>query len=90
MSAYLIGYDLDKPGQNYPNLFSAIKNCGTNWWHCLDSTWIILSNKTTAQVRDHLTPHIDANDKLLVVLYGGDWASYGFSAECGDWLKANL
>ena len=43
MATMLIGYDLNRPGQNYDDLFDEIKNLGT-WWHCLDSTWLV--NKT--------------------------------------------
>lgn len=37
MSALLISYDLNKPGQKYERLYEKIKALGT-WWHYLDST----------------------------------------------------
>ena len=89
MACYVIGYDLDKPGQNYENLFKAIKAIGT-WWHCLDSTWLVVSNLTAAQIRDQLLTHIDNNDKLLVARLTGEAAWYGFDDECSKWLKNNL
>lgn len=53
MNTYLIGYDLDKPRQDYKDLIVAIKAVGT-WWHCLDSTWIAKSTLSAVQVRDKL------------------------------------
>lgn len=87
---YIIGYDLNRPHQDYPALIGAIQGLGL-WWHCLDSTWIVKSNLTTTQIRDQLGGHIDANDELLVVDITGKAASWkGFTKECADWLLANL
>ena len=74
---YMVGYDLKTPGKDYPNLIDAIKTY--NWWHCLDSTWLIKTDKTAAQIRDHLVQHIDANDRLLVATLTGEAAWTGFS-----------
>ena len=71
MESYLIGYDLRKPGMDYEKLFNAIKSLASNWWHCLDSTWIIKHTGTTNAIRDALTPHIDENDLLVVVRLSG-------------------
>ena len=32
MASYMIGYDLNRPGQNYPELFNAIKAISGWWW----------------------------------------------------------
>ena len=89
MKTYMIGYDLIKAGQNYSSLITAIKESGT-WWHCLDSTWLVRSSLTAVQIRDQLLEHIDSNDRLLVAgLIQQDWAAFGFSKECSDWLHAN-
>jgi len=89
MSAYLITYDLNKTGQKYANLIEAIKASGP-WCHPTESTWIVISNSTTAAVRDYLMQKIDSNDELLVVKLQGDWGSAGLSQQVNDWLKANL
>lgn len=90
MATYLIGYDLNRPGQNYPELIEAIKNIGTNWWHCLDSTWIVKHPGSAETIRDALKPHIDSNDELLVVLLSGEGAWAGFDEQCSLWIKNNL
>lgn len=89
MKTFLIGYDLNQAGQDYESLIEKIKDLGT-WWHCLDSTWIIKSNSTAVDIRDHLKQFIDGNDEILVVKLTGDAAWYGFSAEGSSWLKQNL
>jgi hypothetical protein len=89
MNTYLIGYDLDKPGQVYKDLIDKIKSFGT-WWHCLDSTWLIKSSLSAKAIRDTLNTIIDNNDKLLVARLSGEAAWTGFIADCSDWLKNNL
>ncbi|MDY0780965.1 hypothetical protein [Tenacibaculum sp. IB213877] len=89
MRTYLIGYDLNKSGQDYSTLIEKIKEIG-NWWHCLDSTFIIKTNNSSSQVRDYLLNFIDQNDKLLVVRLYGEGAWTGFDTNCSKWLKENL
>lgn len=86
---YLIGYDLNKSGQDYTTLISEIKKLGT-WWHCLDSTFIIKSSSSAVEIRNHLIKFIDSNDKMLVVYLNGEAAWTGFSIECSNWLKNNI
>lgn len=90
MANYLIGYDLDKPDQNYKELFKAIEAIGGSYWHCLDSTWIVKSNLTAIQLCNSLSKHIGSSDKLLVAALSKDAAWIGFDKECSDWLKTNL
>ena len=90
MANVLIGYDLNRPHQDYQDLIDAIKQLGS-WWHCLDSTWIVMTSLTVVQVRDALKVHIDSNDELLVVpLVQGVGAWTGFNQQCSDWLTTNL
>jgi hypothetical protein len=91
MRTYLVGYDLNRPRGNddYPDLHKAIKGFGT-WWHHLDSTWIIKTNMSAAQIRDALKKHIDSGDELLVVRLAGEGAWTGFNDKGSQWLKDNL
>ncbi len=85
----MIGYDLNKTGQNYQKLIEQIKTYGT-YWHCLDSTWIIRSSKSATEITNHLKTYVDSNDELLVAKLSGEAAWVGFNTECSDWLKENL
>jgi CRISPR/Cas system-associated endoribonuclease Cas2 len=69
MSKFYVAYDLDKPGQNYPELWEELESLGAK--RVQDSVWVLLSNSTTAVLRDTLQQHIDKNDRLLVVKSGG-------------------
>ena len=89
MKSYMIGYDLNKSGQDYTKLKEEIKKIG-DWWHCLDSTWIVKSDSTAVEIRNHLKKFIDSNDELLVARLSGDAAWTGFNKDCSDWLLKNL
>lgn len=87
MKLYMIGYDLNTPGQDYKDLIKKIKELAHGYWHHLDSTWLIRSELSAAQIRDQLTPHVDANDEILVNgLILGDWATVGINKAGNDWL----
>lgn len=89
MKTYLVGYDLNRPAQDYQALTAAIKEYGT-WWHHLDSTWIIKTDDSAASIRDHLSAHLDENDELLVVALTGEAAWRGFNAKGAQWLRNNI
>lgn len=91
MRTMLIGYDLNKKGQDYDGLIDKIKKiAGDTWWHGLDSTWLLRTTKNAETLRDELLPYIDTNDELLVIdITGDEKAWYGFNKACSDWLKVN-
>ncbi len=90
MSAVLIAYDSHKLGQRYTELRKLIIETFPGSWNCLESTFIVNTNWTPAQVRDLLKSKLDSNDELLVVaLVKHGWASWGLSKPCSDWLHAN-
>ena len=86
----MVGCDLNKSGQNYDKLIDALKSNYDNWWHHLDSTWLIKTSKTCVEVRDDLKTLIDGNDELLVAELTGTAAWTGFSDKGSTWLKNNL
>ncbi|MBA4109782.1 MAG: SinR family protein [Leptothrix sp. (in: Bacteria)] len=73
MAVFLVSYDLDQPGRDYPRLYEALKSLGVKS-KPLESVVFISSNYTATQIRDYLQSHIDSNDKLLVVQVAGDVA----------------
>lgn len=91
MNTLLVGYDLNSPGQEYKDLIAKLKTYD-NWWHHLDSTWLIKTSKSHTAVRNELKAYlIDANDELLVIDVTGDAAAwYGFSDKGSTWLRTNL
>lgn len=85
MKLYQITYDLRKQ-RDYQSLYDRIKAYGT-WCRPLESTWIIATSQTAAEVRDNLKAVMDADDGLLVTRLQGDAAWYGLSATATEWLK---
>ena len=66
---YLVSYDLNEPGQDYPAITKAIESyCKNNEHFCkvLKSQWFIYSGKTAEQIFNHLSRFIDENDELFV------------------------
>ena len=89
MAVHMISYDLRQPGRNYDALYEAIKSYGA-WAHVNESVWCIKTDKTCAQVRDHLAKHIDKNDKLIVAKLAGEAAWIGLEDKVSTWLKEAL
>ncbi len=84
MKAYIVSYDLNRPGQNYPKLWDAIKSYGT-YYHMQGSVWVIGTNRTAVQIRDHLATFIDGSDSLSVALLSGE-AAWNGSLD-SKWIK---
>jgi len=85
MKLYQINYDLRKK-RDYQSLYERIKAYGT-WCRPLESTWIVATTQTAAQVRDNLKTVMDADDGLLVTRLKGDAAWYGLATEQAKWLQ---
>jgi hypothetical protein len=89
MRTLLVGYDLNKAGQDYDDLIDVLETF--DHWHDLDSTWLIRTDETPTAVRDNLKRFLDSNDELLVIDVSGDAAAWtGFSASANAWIKAAL
>ena len=87
-ASHLVTYDLIKR-KDYPELTKELEKFA--YWHCLGSVWIVKSDLSTAQIRDRLLPHIDSDDKLIVLKLTGEAAwTTSFSRDCQDWLRNNL
>jgi len=90
MNTLMIGYDLNKAGKDYAELIAAIKTMPL-WWHHLDSTWLVRTDLSAADLRDKLGSHIDGDDELLVINVTGDAAAWqGFNDAASKWLRSYL
>jgi hypothetical protein len=79
MKAYLISYDLDKPGQNYERVIARLKQHGAV--RVLFSQWALKTTWSAIQLRDDLQANgIDTSDRLLVAELRGEWAFYNVFA----------
>jgi hypothetical protein len=89
MPSYVVSYDLHQHGQNYQCLIEKLRSYPTHW-HMQQSVWIIVSNNSAEQIRDHLIPCLDANDKLFVGRLAGEAAWYGYTDQISQWLQKFL
>ncbi|MBN3074473.1 CRISPR-associated protein Cas2 [Pectobacterium brasiliense] len=87
MATYIISYDLVKK-RDYEELYKAIKSLG-KWARVVESTWLVVCEKSCIEVRDSLLEHMDGDDKLFVSQSSGvgAWRNVRCSNE---WLKTNL
>lgn len=88
MPAYIISYDLRKPGRNYEALYGAIKGYGT-WARIHESVWGIVTTEPATSVRDKLLRYMDDDDRLFVLKSGVEAAWRGVICK-SEWLKTNL
>ena len=86
--AYTINYDLKAPNRDYEGLYEAIK-ASPKWWHYLESTWIIATDESVKQVSARLKPHIDDNDRLLVIEVRENFQGW-LPKKAWEWLHANV
>jgi endonuclease/exonuclease/phosphatase (EEP) superfamily protein YafD len=84
MPLYLVSYDLLNRATfgDYENLISALRQLGAQ--RVLLSEWVLRNNATSSQIRDHLTPHIHANDRILVCEMPANWASRNAMVNIND------
>lgn len=85
---YLVTYDLNKPGQDYTELYEAIKSLGA-WWHYLDSTWLVDTTYSADQIAAKLKPHMDDSDYFLVIRVQRDYQGW-LPKDAWDWINARL
>lgn len=86
---YVISYDLNKPGKNYPDLYEEIQSIGS-WCHPVDSTWFVVSSESATAIRDRLMATVDKTDAVIVTQASAPAAWDGLPSDVSEWLKANL
>lgn len=85
----IITYDLMTPGKNYEALLQRIK--GNNAWAKLGgSSYLIITENSPTQIRDHLKSVLDVNDKLFVSVINTPAAWTGLSEQVANWIRNNL
>ncbi len=84
----IVSYDLDAPGKSYEPLLQRIKSY-KGWARLGGSAYLILTDQTPVQVRDHLSEALDSNDKLFVGAAPAPSAWRGMPDEVSNWIQAN-
>lgn len=85
---YNVSYDLNKAGKDYKGLHEELKKT-PDWYHLLDSTWLLATTESPTQIWNRLNCHIDADDRLLIVQVVNNksgWLSKG----AWEWLNFHI
>lgn len=85
---YSISYDLNRPGQNYDDLYDTIKSA-SGWVHPMDSLWFISTYDTIGTWSDKLMSVIDKNDRLFIVDITGQSRQGWMDKKIWEWLSSN-
>lgn len=85
---YMVGYDLNKSGQDYNGLYSELKK-SASYWHYLDSTWLISTRETANQLYDRISHHIDANDYVLIMEVRADYQGW-LPEKAWEWIREHV
>jgi hypothetical protein len=85
---YVVSYDLKKPGKDYIGLWEQLQH-SPNWWHYLESTWLIVTSESPSQVYNRLAAHLDSGDRILIIEAGNH--IYGWlSKEAWEWIYREI
>ena len=88
MKVLLVSYDLNKQGKDYDGLYKVLKSA-PDWWHYLDSCWLLKTKLSAQQWFDKLKPHIDEDDYLLVIDVGKDRQGW-LTKDAWEWIYNNV
>jgi hypothetical protein len=91
MTTLLIAYDIHPTkSEGSDNLIEKIQSLG-DWWHHLESAWIVRCAHSPREIRDQLKLYIGTDDQLLVIEISGDTAEWAGVNDAGSqWLKDNI
>ena len=81
----LVTYDLLKPVKDYEKLIDAIKTYA-NWWHYLESVWLLDTGSSAAEVGIYLNKFIDRDDSLMAIRVTKDYEGW-LPADAWNWLN---
>ena len=85
---YVVSYDLRKPGQDYKGLFNELQ-ASPNWWHYLESTWLIATSEDANQLYNRLASHLDQGDSILIIQAGTAMQGW-LPREAWEWIEREL
>lgn len=88
MKVYCVSYDLKGIKRDYTPLLSALQSMG-KWWHFLESTWLIATNETPAEIWRRIATTIDTNDRLLIIEVRNNINGW-LPKDAWDWISSNV
>ena len=91
MRTLLVVHELKETDHDYAELAERLQGF-SEWWHCLDSTWIVKADLEPRQLADALVPLVGMDDLLLVVDISGRAAAWtqAFPDDCQHFLRKKI
>lgn len=90
MQTYIISYDIEGGDRDdYDDLHEAIEKCSIEANPITESTWALVTEYTSVQIRDYLIEHLPDGSRLFVVRSGIESAWWNVFCR-NKWLKGNL
>lgn len=85
---YIILLELHSGGEIYESLYNEIKSFD-GWGRLTFSSWAIISNKSSSQIRDDLSAYLYEGDRIMVVLSGKS-AAWKNTCASNEWVRKNI
>ncbi|MDR0398942.1 MAG: hypothetical protein LBH33_03985 [Endomicrobium sp.] len=89
MNAFIIYYNLSQPGSNYEKLTSTIQTY-EGWAQLGNFSYLVLTEKNHAEVRDTLAKVLYKDDSLFVGKISAPAAWFNLNSQVGNWILSNL
>jgi hypothetical protein len=82
---FIVSYDLSDPGRDYNELIRRIKSYG-GWAKLGGSAYLVATDKTAVEIRDHLKVALDSDDKIFVGSCPAPSAWRGLGDDVSQWI----
>lgn len=82
----LISYNKNDFTIPLDNLQTAIQNNSISWWHHLNDTWIVRTDKNIKQFYNALAPNMSTHDRILIIEIKRNYQGW-LNNEAWDWLN---
>jgi hypothetical protein len=86
MRVLLIAYTLRNDFKDYSSFFEAIKGNCSQWWHFIDSIFIVYTHHSANEYAHFLYPHMENDDSLFVTRLKHEEQGW-LVKEAWDWLN---
>ena len=85
---YIISFDLKNPGINHEQVTNTIKTA-KNWAKLTSTSYLIVTEKTAAEIRDILIKALKTSDKIYIGQLDKSAAWLGMGVDISNWIRNN-
>lgn len=88
MKVYIISYRLQSK-KDYTGLYEQLEAL-PDWWHYLESTWLVATEQNANQLYNLMRPHLDQEkDDILIIQAGTDMQGW-LPKDAWEWIHRNF